>query len=60
MANTPCYNCDRRTETCHSECEEYLAWAAEREEFRNRTWADKQPGWDVYRHRRDLYKRVKR
>lgn len=26
MANGPCWNCDKRTGTCHDTCEAYLEW----------------------------------
>lgn len=26
MANGPCWNCDKRTNTCHDTCERYKAW----------------------------------
>lgn len=27
--HSPCYKCDRRSEGCHSGCEEYMAYQAE-------------------------------
>ena len=34
--NAPCKGCKTRSPTCHAECQRYLEYAAEREQFRNK------------------------
>lgn len=38
-ASTPCKDCEKRTMTCHDDCEEYLAFRAEREASRKKAMA---------------------
>lgn len=33
MRENPCKNCDQRNATCHSTCQNYLAWKKEYDEF---------------------------
>ncbi len=36
----PCLHCDRRTMTCHDDCHEYLAYAADRERLREQRFQE--------------------
>ena len=44
IQDNPCYNCKKRTSTCHSSCEDYLTWKKEYDEvmkkakFKRRVW----------------------
>lgn len=36
----PCKNCEKRSEHCHSKCEEYKAYKNERERLKKKRWLD--------------------
>lgn len=38
MKDTPYRDCEKRTMACHDDCEEYLAFRAEREASRKKQW----------------------
>lgn len=38
MTKNPCYNCTERTAECHTTCEKYLAWSADRREKIESSW----------------------
>lgn len=39
--NNPCYQCEKRRVGCHTDCEEYGAFKAQREEGRKKAYANK-------------------
>lgn len=58
MKKVPCYKCEERTETCHSECERYLAWAEEREKFRNERYKERQVDWMIAGYKDEAVRRA--
>lgn len=39
---SPCYKCDKRSISCHSECEDYLKFVKVNESRREKEYADKE------------------
>lgn len=70
MKESPCLPCTKRHANCHAWCDEYIAFAKEREEYRNevRDWINKDAitcnnkRWDNYlrKKKNDYIRRGKR
>ena len=60
MPNIPCYNCEKRTDSCHASCEEYQTWAKARAETLEKRFEGRQRDWDIYGYNLDKRERLKR
>lgn len=50
MNNCPCHNCELRHVGCHSDCEVYKGWRAERDELNEKIYQEK----ELYRVANDI------
>lgn len=57
MINAPCYKCEDRTQDCHSICEKYISWKAERDKRKESEREAELQEWRVTEY---MVKRIKR
>ncbi len=59
MKKVPCFECEERTETCHSTCEAYLEWSKARNEMLVKRFEERQNQWALSNHRDRMFRRRK-
>lgn len=60
MDNSPCYGCQDRTGTCHSECKKYLGYKQENDEKREKSFAERKSRNSLRSYHIDLARKIKK
>lgn len=60
VSNVPCYNCQKRTTGCHSDCKDYKEYASKNLEKKSKAEAHWKKDKDFYSYCEDRTKRLKR
>ena len=60
MNNSPCFGCQKRTSTCHAECEEYRSYKQSNDENREKVFQERQKTNQLRSYHVDLARRIRK